>query len=452
MLERKLIYNMIENNSILRSKPIPIPRNRHNEEYQRTGQSIKRSMSIGGLRYVGQTAPVGTKNGLLGKCHAAVSATSREGSWHPLADDLYKYSQLTAGGIIEQKASSGDYEYLESVSSVSTNDSSSLSMSPLSSFSSLCVTPYKSPSNSHILAVNAVGDKSSGHVRGTRRTSSSTAEILARALTKDEQKKLISASKRLFVSNLTHSFKAVCQSVDRSTQLIASYSTRPVPRMIKDSPENNPSHNADIDVALGLRGKSYQELLTYSHYTGDLVEDFYFEKPPTKVSRFRDQRVNAAFLRMYALDFLARISGLLPNVHSQEELLNMIGKRPWLARFHEKYDLFRISEVSQEKLWQNIILHPREEELPAALVDGSNYIYVGDDGDSYDKRSLIRRESSIVPWIHTGAANDISYKPAGILNNCRERPNGLSPNSGSSKPQYTIKGWCNPRWLDLSLD
>lgn len=451
MSERKLIYNMIESNSILRSKPIPIPQNRHNEEYQRTGQSIKRSMSIGGLRYVGQTAPVGTKSGLFGKSQAA-AATSREGSWHPLADDPYEYSRPAAGGMLEQKASDGDYEYLESVSSVSTNDSSSLSMSPLSSLSSLCVTPHKSPSNSHIFAVNAVGDKRSGQTRGTRRTSSSTAESLARALSKDEQKKLISASKRFFVSNLTHSFKAVCQSVDRSTQLIASYSTRAVPRVIEEFPQKTPLHNADIDLAQGFRGKSYQELLTYSHYTGDLVEDFYFEKPPTKVSRFRDQRVNAAFLRMYALDFVARISGLLPNVHSQEELLNMIGKRPWLAPFHEKYDLFRISEVSQEKLWQNIILHPREEELPAALVDGSNYIYVGDDGDSYDKRSLIRRDSAIVPWVHTGTANDISYKPAGILNNCRERPNGLSPNSGSSKPQYTIKGWCNPRWLDLSLD
>lgn len=150
----------------------------------------------------------------------------------------------------------------------------------------------------------------------------------------------------------------------------------------------------------------------------------------------RDQRINLQFLRIYAMDYNARVnSHTIPNVGDSSELNSMISRNPSLKGFHHAHNLVRILTMSRDKLWNSVILPPRADPSPQQELLDLFYVQT----DSNISR-IIRKEARHVPWSGTRG-----MKPVGARGRCL--PNGLAPNSGVTREQYVVAGWCPPRWM-----
>lgn len=184
------------------------------------------------------------------------------------------------------------------------------------------------------------------------------------------------------------------------------------------------------------------------------LDTFSAQAPPTdEVAikccklRNRDCRINCDFLKRYALDCAARQDGLLPNAYSDREHSRLL-EAPALRQFDKQYGLDRISNISREKLWELVILPPRDDGHPAGSIDYSTYTFVGpaacDRGSaSCIGSSVATKNGNYIPW----ATHRTSLKPAGTLANAVPLINRASPTGGTSRTQYTIRGWCNDRWM-----
>lgn len=251
------------------------------------------------------------------------------------------------------------------------------------------------------------------------------------------------------VSNLTSSFKSFRDSLHRSSQNLIPYSLSFTPRMTDDRvplKDPEPEHEA-----------LEEELQTYSVLETDLSQAL-DKLPANKSFRNRDQRINSKFLSMYAYDYSARASGVLPNLHTNEEFSKLINKNKALKMFHSQYNFYKISNMSRDKLWNSVILPPRTDVCPRAAVDHSSYIYVGHDENEQKRvHSLIRMHGDYLPWAQPCPENELVHKtkflkPAGIMKHGTSCDNGPSPSSGVSKTQFTVKGWCNSRWVATATD
>ncbi|KAG7664933.1 uncharacterized protein J8A68_001519 [[Candida] subhashii] len=208
-----------------------------------------------------------------------------------------------------------------------------------------------------------------------------------------------------------------------------------------------------------------QELVTFNDNSIDPNVPTWLEPHCKPTFKNRDQRINSEFLRMYAHDYNARVkTNTLPANPTQEELVRLIHSTPSLRQFHYQYNMYRVSNMSRDKLWTNVILPPRSDETPSLGIDGSCYIYASSDtsdedsGDDKSKQdsnipekesySLIRRSGKYLPWDSNMTKSSI--RPAGILPHGKCEFNGEAPNSGVTRTQFTVKGWCNPRWVDSS--
>lgn len=156
----------------------------------------------------------------------------------------------------------------------------------------------------------------------------------------------------------------------------------------------------------------------------------------------RDLRINSQFLRLYAHDYNLRCLGLMYSTDSDdEEYFEYLGNE------YEDDWCHDLSNKSRQKLWKNVILPPRQDSHPDATVDGSSYVFVGHTEPGVKgcnpSNSLIRLKLKYLPW----GQSHPSLKPAGDLRSGKVLLNGQSPNSGVTREQFTIRGWCNPRWL-----
>ncbi|RCK64409.1 hypothetical protein Cantr_00031 [Candida viswanathii] len=160
----------------------------------------------------------------------------------------------------------------------------------------------------------------------------------------------------------------------------------------------------------------------------------------------REQRSNSEFMRLYAFDHLARTRSLtLPNYMTHDELKRMVKVHPQLKSFHHKYNLHRISSLSKDKLWKSVILPPRNDDSPGLYIDGENYVYA--EGEEQIPYSIVRKQGVYLPWVLKQ-----TIRPAGVLPKSKCVFNSEAPNSGVTNCQYTVKGWCNPRWIDTSSE
>lgn len=246
------------------------------------------------------------------------------------------------------------------------------------------------------------------------------------------------------VSNLTSSFKTFRNSLQRSSQSLIPFSLSFTPRMTDDRvPEPK-----DSEALAPLE----EELETFSVLQADLSHAL-DKAPVNKTFRNRDQRINSKFLSMYAYDFSARASGVLPNLHTNEEFSKLINKNKALKLFHSQHNFYKISNMSRDKLWNSVILPPRTDTCPRPSVDHSSYVYVGHDEKKQQRRqSLTRMHGDYLPWAPPSAEDErlqknTFSKPAGIMKNGSVCNNGPSPSSGVSRTQFTVKGWCNSRWI-----
>ncbi|KAG7195220.1 uncharacterized protein KQ657_003746 [Scheffersomyces spartinae] len=194
------------------------------------------------------------------------------------------------------------------------------------------------------------------------------------------------------------------------------------------------------------KSHSFQEMATFNVQT---PEDLLLSFEETKVQfKQRDLRINSQFLRLYAHDYNLRVLGLMYLSDSDEdEYCDYLGNEYEIDYFND------LSNKSRQKLWKNVILPPRKDNHPASTVDGSCYVFVGYKENSHgvkkstSSNSLIRLKLNYLPW----GQSQPSLKPAGDLRSGKVLLNGQSPNSGVTREQFTIKGWCNPRWLPQVL-
>lgn len=223
------------------------------------------------------------------------------------------------------------------------------------------------------------------------------------------------------LSNLAQAFRIVKNSIIRSSHYVRVHSVYFSPRMTDDALPAFETHHKTADDAAdrltATRGCSF------GHHG----------------LKCREHRVNSLFLRLYAFDCDARDAQLFPSSYSTEELSNVVNKTRGARQFHRRYNLFKISELSRDKLWNSVVLPPRDDAVPRTHVDYASYMYVG------DKPRLKQHVS-----LQCSRLAQCLAHPAGILCNGSSRHNGPSPGAGVSMPQYTKKGWCNPRWLDAS--
>ncbi|KAL6452786.1 hypothetical protein SBY92_000127 [Candida maltosa Xu316] len=160
----------------------------------------------------------------------------------------------------------------------------------------------------------------------------------------------------------------------------------------------------------------------------------------------REHRCSGLFLPLYAFDRTARVKSMtLPITKSTDELKHLFKINPQLKSFHYDHNIHRVSNLSREKLWNNVLLPPRNDDSPGMSINGDNYIYIDDDDETSAYYSIVRKNGTYLPW-----ALKQSIEPAGVLHQGKWMFNSRAPNSGISKSQFTVKGWCNPRWIDSS--
>lgn len=291
------------------------------------------------------------------------------------------------------------------------------------SVSSLHYIPKKSVSDSNISPVNIPFD-------GSLKPDMLAADSLLSSLNKDMRTTRLQDQKTrvkgLTVSNFARAFRVLKKSIHRTSYSVLSHPGYLSPRMTDDAVPGLACHErADEDSHL-------EGLATHECASGDSMHPA-LELPCGNEYRGRDSRMNSSFLRLYAIDYEARCRSTLPSSYSSRELSFVINKSRASKEFHRRYNIISVSNLSRDKLWDNVILPPRIDDCPCAYIDSSSYVYVDD-----NKKKV------------AAECGHYYTKPAGILSNSRCFYNDQSPQGGNTKLQYTVKGWCNSRWLDCS--
>ncbi|KAI5968370.1 hypothetical protein CANMA_002361 [Candida margitis] len=288
-------------------------------------------------------------------------------------------------------------------------------------------TPYLAPSSSPLsTSVSLEGTNTPKTTKSLKLHRTTSTECLNKVLLKYK-------SKQSLYSNLTVSLKSL-----RDRLVTTSLSDIDMSPSILDV---SPSTVIDEPISPHIITDELpsQELITFfeAKHDHDTIQEY--TKSPFKN---RDHRINSQFLRLYAYDYNARMnSRSLPNSLSQEELVSIIMDRPHLKPFHKKHNIYHISNLSREKLWNSVVLKPRLDKSPQQNIDYEDYICTDND-NKLTYASITRKHGKYLPW-------DLkpSIKPAGVLPGGKWEFNGQAPNSGISKTQFTVKGWCNSRWV-----
>lgn len=158
------------------------------------------------------------------------------------------------------------------------------------------------------------------------------------------------------------------------------------------------------------------------------------------MAKVREPRVNSEFLKFYALDYSCKQGGYLKITDQeldlyQQEYLDSGCKDmdEFLDRYFEAgveevsqfKDNLKLSLLSRDKLWKNVILPPRND-----LPQYSKKQYMHD--PHFKGTGLVRTGGKFMPWLNIDDfESKKSIPPYGRLSN---------------GTQFTVKGWCNTRW------
>lgn len=300
-----------------------------------------------------------------------------------------------------------------------TTISSTISLSNFIEGDTNTTTPYLTPSSSPLSTFVSFEATSKPEIaKSSKLHRTTSADCLNKVLSKYQPKQSL-------YSNLTISMKSLRDKL--------------ITRALSDLEVEAPSIVDEEVPPVITKELPSQELITFF----EAKHDHDTTQEHIKLSfRNRDHRINSQFLRLYAYDYNARIySRTLPNSLSQEELISIILDNPHLKSFHKKHNIYHISNLSREKLWNSVVLKPRLDKSPQQSIDYEDYICVADD-TVITHASITRKHSKYLPW-------DLkpSIKPAGVLPGGKWEFNGKAPSLGISKTQFTVKGWCNSRWV-----
>lgn len=260
---------------------------------------------------------------------------------------------------------------------------------------------------------------------------------------------------KLFISVCSSPAASEPRTKSALTQLLQDSNS---PRLLAASIESHAAWQLFLSLPLGLLGKGASgkdrgatAIMPSEHVHSKSHEEelqTFFETPldafeaafSTTRARNREFRINSEFLRRYALDNTARVNGVLP--FDIDDVRFMLQRKP-LRDFDRKHGIMKYSELSRDKLWNSVILPPRSDPCPKCVIDCDQYSMCH---DNHSSCSIITKHSQYIPW----AAQYSSIRPAGELRTSKSIKSKVSPNLGSSKPQYTVKGWQSDRWVSIS--
>lgn len=244
---------------------------------------------------------------------------------------------------------------------------------------------------------------------------------------------------RLYGGNITSGETPSFSARQSFLALFMNYSMLGLTRFSVNDTQTPQQQGPFDDTSSELHPKKEEELITYSEYSSDTPDVSYNGSK----ARNREYRINCDFLKRYALDYSARVNFILPS--SSDDIAIMVHKGN-LNRFDTEYGLARILDLSREKLWNLVVLQPRSDAFPTVSIDTKKFVF---DGDSeHRNRSIVVEKGNYIPW----ATHKSGLKPAGVLRGVKPLSSPCSPTLGKTAAQYTIKGWSNERWRDISSE
>lgn len=169
-----------------------------------------------------------------------------------------------------------------------------------------------------------------------------------------------------------------------------------------------------------------------AHHTLALSRRKLFGYVPQLHHKLREPRINLRFLRLYAHDCAAKLQGLLVP-HAPDLPEGVLADHEAMVRG----DRVVLTQVLREKLWNNVVLPPRDDMPCDNSHTRTRYVYVGDDGNSRiasANNARTRTQGGLVPWASALSHTLTCVKPTGYL---------------TPQLQFTVKGWANPRWVSL---
>lgn len=241
-----------------------------------------------------------------------------------------------------------------------------------------------------------------------------------------QQQKYIT-KKASFVSNLSSSIKSFANSTRHNNDILFDIQ----PRLTDDKlPKNIIQKHRDTELQT-FKVTSKNSSLPTSSSTST---------PSISILGNREPRINSQFLRLYSYESNSRKKGILPEVtHLDEE--DYLQRQQSSSPISNSLDPNRdFAMMVRQRLWQCVVLPPRED---LNLSSNPEYVYAGESVDENNEDqeefvSLIRKKGNVKPWIKL-EDEEISkmkvLRPCGVLNN---------------DTQFTVKGWCNERWLPRS--
>ncbi|CCH45727.1 hypothetical protein BN7_5313 [Wickerhamomyces ciferrii] len=243
-------------------------------------------------------------------------------------------------------------------------------------------------------------------------STSSTSSIESIKPESTTTKKPIITKKSSFVSNLSSSIKNFTQStISNNNKILFDIQ----PRLTDDKlPKTITTPSSTQNIT---------ELKTFKMSSeSDSFKSSSIIKP-------RESRINPEFLRLYSYESSSRQKGLLKEITPQDEenfiyYQNKFLQQPKTSPLNEK----EFSMMIRNKLWKCVILPPRDDYIP------QNPNYIKTDNNQKEGKSLINTTTDQrKPWVNLDdeKIQQKVIKPYGIMGDV----------------QFTVKGWCNERWL-----
>lgn len=353
-----------------------------------------------------------------------------------------------------------------SISLVHTSIASSTSSFPGSTYLIL----NKKTSQSQILAINVT---TTAPILKTAKSLTNFAKILESDNVILEAQSVVDNNKKNVVQKMSKSgtaFASYSKSVLQTylkIDLLPDFFGRGNSHLQSSQAENsNGAETASGSVSESETSEAHEEEELQSFSSNAPNTPFNPSHYKSKPIRNRELRINSRFLIMYTFDFNSRLNGLLPSSNTACEFQELVSV-PAIKRFHKQHNLNKISNLSRDKLWENVILLARSDSLPCEGINYEDYVKEEEDDEEDEeeesseadsiqdeKNFRMTRNHSIIklngsqylPWANLKSSYKC-VKPAGILENGKYLCNGELPCSGVTRTQFTVKGWCNKRWV-----
>ncbi|ODV88280.1 hypothetical protein CANARDRAFT_26438 [[Candida] arabinofermentans NRRL YB-2248] len=244
---------------------------------------------------------------------------------------------------------------------------------------------------------------------------------------------------RILYSNLSKSLKSLASNATNVLSFNERITDTRIPNTRRHNNYNNINNvNEKIEE---IQMQTFQTICQPAH-------DCKFPCLLPKNIKSREPRINSNFLRLYAQDYTSKSQNLLAiteyeiDLYQQDLIESELND---LDTFLNQFDYsnsppnfktdLKIGLLSREKLWFNVILPPRNDTPLSQQQSHINYVYNPSSSKTNNNPLVVRNNGKYKPWLQFQDQNQQAFKPYGNMAN---------------DVQFTVKGWCNERWVAKS--